>query len=324
MWKWIIATCIFFLIVVELVFFAPSQGDRERPKDWDEVADQKERTQDVEQVLSGTNLVESQGEKKVWELDAEEARKTQGSDDWRLDQVKVRFFGENDVFYNALGKSGFVGDNQKKLKIDGDVKIKSSNGYVLDTEVIYYKTDTKIIDGPEKVKLVGPQPKAKDEGPLYMESDIFDADMSTNIINLKENVTGRKRMSGGRNMKITSQKAIFSGQSDYALFKEDVIIDVDSMTITGPRAKFIYKDGELYSMFIDGGVKIKDVGKWGVAGEAEVFFQEDKYIFRGSPKVVQADDQLVGEEIIIYDGGERVQVKKAKTKYNTQQGKAEI
>ena len=70
-------------------------------------------------------------------------------------------------------------------------------------------------------------------------------------------------------------------------------------------------------MFINGGVKIKDIGRWGVAGEAEVFFQEDKYIFRDNPKVVESDDQLVGDEIIVYDGGDRVVVKKAKTKYNT-------
>jgi LPS export ABC transporter protein LptC len=319
MLKWILIAIFFALIVLELVVFAPEQGDRNLEKDWTSEALNNDPKQEVEQVLSGSHLIESQGEKKMWELESKEARKTKGSDDWVLDQVKVKFFGENSVFYNADGKNGYVGENQKKLKIQGDIKIVSSNGYILKTQTIYYKTDSRSIDGPGFVTLDGPPEKDHSGGPLYMESDNFDADLNTNIINLNQNVKGKKLMSGGRRMKITSQKAIFSGQSNYALFKKDVVIDVDTTTITGPRAKFIYKDGSLYSMYIDGGVKIKDIGKWGVAGEAEVFFKEDKYVLRGSPKVVQGDDQLVGDEIIIYDGGDRVQVKKAKTKYNTNQ-----
>lgn len=316
MWKWLIASLIFILIVVELVFFAPRPGDRDLGTNWDEknpVENQPEK--DIEQVLSGIHLVESDGSKLLWELDADQARKKKGSEDWRLDDVKVHFFGKDSVTYLATGREGFVGDNQKKLEISGDVEITSSNGYILNTEVIYYRAETRKIDGPEPVKLKGLPEEKGDGGPLYMESDFFDADLGTNIINLRQNVKGRKRMSGGRQMKIRSRLAIFSGESKEALFKDDVVIHVDATTITGPRAKFIYKNGVLHTLFIDGGVKIKETGRWGVAGEAEVFFQEDKFIFRDNPKVVQGDDQLVGDEIIVYDGGDRVQVRKAKTKY---------
>ena len=305
------------MIVVELVFFAPQPGDRE---DGTQISGQEEDARpekDIEQVLSGIKLVESKGETILWELVAKEGRKKKQSQDWNLDTVNVKFYGENSVSYVADGDKGFVGDNQQTIKIEGNTVITSSNGYILNTEVIFYETKTRTIDGPEPVSLEGPPDQKGDGGPLFMESDFFDANLNTNIINLKQNVRGRKKMSGGRNMKIRSRNAVFSGASNYALFRKDVVIDVDSMTITGPRAKFIYRDNELYSMFINGGVKIKDVGRWGVAEEAEVFFQEDKYIFRGSPKVVEGKDQLVGDEIIVYDGGDRIQVKKAKTKYNS-------
>ncbi len=316
MWKWLLASLVFILIVVELVFFAPQPGDRQVEKDWESPVETTAE-KDIEQVLRGSHLVEAKGEKKLWELDADVARKKMNSDEFTLDTVKVKFYGENQVFYNATGNQGYVGEGQKKLKISGDTVTTSSNGYVLKTEVIYYRTDDRSIDGPEEVKLKGPPDQKGDGGPLHMRADRFDANLNTNIINLKENVRGRKKMSGGRRMKIRSHEALFSGASNFVLFKKDVVIDVDTMTITGPRAKFLYKDGNLHSMFIDGGVKVKDIGRWGVAGEAEVFFQEDKYIFRDNPKVVEADDQLVGDEIIVYDGGDRVVVKKAKTKYNT-------
>ncbi|MCB0377572.1 MAG: LPS export ABC transporter periplasmic protein LptC [Bdellovibrionales bacterium] len=320
MWKWILATIAFFFIVIELVFFAPSSGDRETS-----LAMQQQHKEDHvdpvdhEQVLSGGHLVESQGETKQWELESEVARKKRGSEEWTLDKVKVKFFGENQVFYRAVGEKGFVTDNQKSLKIEGDVEIVSSNQYVINSEVIYYLTESRTIEGPKPVKMQGPPEANGKGGPLFMEAERFDADLSTNVINLYDNVRGRKTMSDNRNMKIASHKAIFSGQSNYALFKEDVVIHVDSMTITGPRAKFIYKDGALYSLLINGGVKIKDIGKWGKAGEAEVFFQEDKYVFRDSPLVVQGEDELIGDEIIVYDGGERVQVVKAKAKYRANQ-----
>ncbi len=318
MWKWLVASLIFVLIVIELVFFAPQPGDRQLEKNWDSEVEQSAE-KDVEQVIRGSHLIEAKGEKKLWELDADIARKKMNSEDLTLDTVKVKFYGEDNVYYNATGEKGFVGDNQKKLEISGDTVTTSSNGYVLNTEVIYYRTDFRTIEGPQEVNLVGPPDEKGDGGPLHMRADHFDADLNTNIIILKDNVRGRKKMSGGRKMKIRSVEALFSGASNFVLFKKDVVIDVDTMTITGPRAKFIYKNGNLYSMFIDGGVKVKDIGRWGLAGEAEVFFQEDKFIFRDSPKVVEGENQLVGDEIIAYDGGDRIVVNKGSTRYNTNQ-----
>lgn len=317
--KWIIASIIFFAIVLELVLFAPERGDRDPGLQSQAQSELKKESQkDIEQVLSGTHLIESQGEKKLWELEAAQARKKKRSPDWRLDEVRVQFYGENAVHYNASGKQGFVGENQKQLRIEGDTEIRSSNGYVLNTEVIYYLTKSRAIDGPQKVELRGPL-EPDNGGPLFMQSDRFDANLNSNLINMRDNVNGRKTLRDGRKMTIRSQEAQFSGQSQYALFKKNVIIDVDSMTVTGPRAKFIYKNNELDSAFVDGGVKIKDVGKWGVAGEAHVFFKENKFVFRGDPKVVQGEDQLIGDEIIVYDGGDRIQVLKAKTKYRTKE-----
>lgn len=322
MWKWLVASVIFVLIVVELVFFAPQPGDREVENDWDATAETSQQS-DVEQTMYGAHLDEAKGQKKLWELDAKVARKKMKTEDFSLDVVKVKFYGENGVYYNGTGDKGYVGENQKKIKILGNTVITSSNSYVLNTEVIFYKTDDRTIDGPQEVTLVGPPDQQGDGGPLHMRADRFDANLNTNLINLKENVRGKKRISGGRNMKIRSHEALFSGASNFVLFKKDVVIDVDTMTITGPRAKFIYKNNELYSMFIDGGVKIKDIGRWGVAGEAEVFFQEDKYIFRDSPKVVEGENQLVGDEIIAYDGGDRIVVRKGSTRYNTEENQGE-
>lgn len=319
MWKWFLAALLFFFVVLELTFFAPSRADRQIDAGLVGEIDTSNGS-DIEQVLSGIELIESQGEKKMWELQSDRARKTKGKQEWQLDKVHVQFYGKNQVQYKCVGNSGFVSEDQQQLKVEGDVVITSSNGYILHSDVVYYNTKNHTIEGPKPSKLKGLPEKENEGGPLYMESELFDADLNTNVINMKRNVRGRKRLSDGRLMLIRSQTAQFSGQSNSALFRKDVVMDMETMTVTGPRARFVYADTVLHSLFIDGGVKIKDVGRWGVAGEAEAFFQEDKFIFRDNPKVVQSDDQLIGEEIIVYDKGNRIQVLKARSKYNTKEG----
>ena len=318
MYKWIIASLLFFFVVIELVFFAPTDGDRSYVQGETNSLTTPE-AEENEQVLSKGYLVESSGEKKQWELWSEVARKKRGVDEWLMDEVKVKFYGESDVYYIAEGRKGFVANGQKTLTIEGDVVITSSNGYVLKTAIIDYMPEQRLINGPQLVHLKGPDEEG-DAGPLFLEGDRFEANLNTNFIELIDNVKGRKKMSHKRNMKISSRRAIFSGKSNMARFERDVIIDVNSLRITGPRAKFLYADKQLHSLFIEGGVRITDIGKWGTAGQAEVFFKEDKYVFRGGPpKVVQGEDELVGDIITIYEGGDRVQVTKAKAKYQTKE-----
>ena len=272
----------------------------------------------VKQSLSDTYLIKSQGSRKLWELKAMEVHKEKNSTEWSLNFVDAKLFGENNVTYRVTGKTGFFDDNQKYLKINGNIRIFSSNGYTLDTSVIHYNAKTRSVVGPELVELRGfSEEEEEEENPLFVRGDSFEAHLKTNTINLKKNIYGEKKMSGGRSMQITSKEALFNGDSKDILFKDSVTVTVESLVMTGPQARFKYKDNKLHSLFMDGDVKINDMKRWGQAGEIEIFFNQDKYILRGSPKVIQADDHVIGEEIIFFDGGNRIRVKKARTKYNT-------
>ena len=147
MWKWILAVILFFAVVVELVFFAPQSGDRELHLGGSHLEVAQSEDNENEQVLSGSHLVESQGQTKLWELVSKTAKKKKNIEDWTLDGVDVKFYGKNNVFYKAIGQNGYVGQGQDSLKINGDVKITSSNQYVLSTQVIFYETKTRTIDG---------------------------------------------------------------------------------------------------------------------------------------------------------------------------------
>ena len=316
MWKWrfhlLFLSSIF--VLVGLVFFVLEPNGKKMV----EMSQQGQESLvegGVEQVLSDTHLIKSQGAGKLWELKAEQVSKQKDSSDWYLEKVDVQFFGENSVSYKAVGDRGFVDNDGNHLRMKGDIQIHSSNGYTLTTPVILYNANARKIEGPRLVQLTGLA--GGEASPLFVKGDFFNADLETNIINLRQNVNGRKKISGNRLMKIASREAVFSGQSMDVLFQKKVVIRVESMAIRGPRARFKYENGELDSLLVDGGVRIEDLGRWGRADEVQVFFREDKYVLRGAPKVVQGEDQVKGDEISIYDGGNRVRVKKAKTKYNT-------
>lgn len=154
-----------------------------------------------------------------------------------------------------------------------------------------------------------------EDGPLFLKGQTFQADLNTNIMILEGGVRGRKRMSDRRNMKLSSRRAFFSGQSNMVRFEKKVVMKVKDMVVAGPLAEFLYRNGQLDRLSMTGGIRIKDLDKWGVAGRADVYFNEDKYVFRGDPRIVQGEDELIGRTITILEGGDRVQVERARSKY---------
>ena len=48
--------------------------------------------------------------------------------------------------------------------------------------------------------------------------------------------------------------------------------------------------------------------------ESVYITSEDKFVFSGRPRLVQDNDELVGDKIIFYKGGKRVQVMKARAR----------
>lgn len=266
---------------------------------------------DEAQKISNFYLVDSKGVKKEFELWADEASKSMGSPEWLMTTVKVQFYTDN-ALYTVYGKRGTVNEEKNGMVIEGDVRMNSSNGYLFYTDKLSYDAQKKEITSDDKVSLEGPK---EAEGRLYLEGTGLYVDLTKSFMRLQTNVSGFKPMSQARVMKIASQIGEFSGLHKSAQFKNNVIISVDQMKVRGNYAKFQYKDKKLDTLFMDGGIHLQDPTKMGTAGEALVYFNEDKCIFRKKPFITQAEDELIGDEVIILDRGKRVQVKNAKVEY---------
>jgi LPS export ABC transporter protein LptC/lipopolysaccharide transport protein LptA len=265
------------------------------------------------QTIQNFHIVWTKAQKKELDLWANQAHKPMGSPEWKMEEVKAQFYSQ-DASYTVTGKTGTVDELKKTMVIQGNVKLTSTNGHIFYTEQLRYEPEKRQIVSEDKVSLEGPP--EENAGRLYLEGVGLNVDMETNLMIMQSQVKGHKTMSDNRTMKISSQRGEFSGKQKSAAFKNNVVIKVDLMRVRGNYAMFQYKDGRLDTLYMDGGIHLQDADKSGSSGEAIVYFNEDKYIFRKKPFVTQNDNELIGDEITIFNKGQRVQVKNAKIEYH--------
>ncbi len=301
----------FIAIIIEVVIIAPSSLDTPNVV-IDAPPTEVEGRGVVEQVLTGMHLIESKEDEKEWELWSDEAKTYKKKKAWDLEKVKVKFFGANGVVFNVTGKSGTVEVKSKNLEIRGNVVTKTSNGYEFKTEVIRYNSKGRRLFSPNKIEMKGPVDAQKEQ--MLLTGVSLEANLDSALIEIKKDVIAEKPVASGKRAFIKSHRAQFSGRSNYARFLDDVVIDYESMRLTGPDATFNYdsKTDLINSLNVQGGVKVSDLDKWAISKMVNVDFDKEKYVFKGNPRVVQNNDELRGEEIIFYNGGKRVRIKKAR------------
>lgn len=269
----------------------------------------------AEQAMRGVHLIEATEGTQEWELWSEEAFAFKTRNVWELKKVKVILFGEKGVQFTVRGEQGEIETSNKNLSITGDVVTHSSNGYIFKTQTVGYESKTRVLHSPGQVEMMGPV--EDDQSRLLLTGEGMKANFHTSLIEIDHSVRAEKNISKQKkHMIIKSDGAQFSGQKRLAKFLGNVVIDMEDMRVTGPEAEFEYdsKGQNIKSIAIKGGVRVSDTEKWATSQDLKIFFDDNRFVFRGSPRVVQDNDELHGEEIIFLDGGKQVMVKKARAK----------
>ena len=309
----IILGMLFVILVVEIIILAPKEIGTldDSPAKIVTAADQEKTGQIMKDVYS----IEAKKEGKEWELWASRALQPNANQEWTIERVKVKFYAMGGVLYTVTGREGRVSPNQsgiRDIKVTGNVVTHSSNGYIFKSESVFYDSQNKRLSSSEKVEMLAPPDK--DGGGMELTGTDMLADMATNEITVNKNVKAAKRLKGGKHLQISSDRAVFSGHTKMAQFLGNVAVNYETMTLTGPEAKFAYdKKGEtLESVQVAGGIRVTDTDKFAVSQSVNVNFLNDQVVFKGSPRVTQNGDQLTGDEIVFLDGGHKVQVKNAR------------
>lgn len=304
--RWILAILSIFLVIEVILLFPTDLRRDSQPESQDLSFDS---ATDSDQVMKGVHLVEAGDREKEWELWSDEAKSLREKDLWDLTVVKVIFFSEDGNEFTVTGKKGFVNVVSKDLRIFGNVVMVSSNGYQFFSEEAVYKAGTRLLNAPFAVEMRGP-PDEKGQV-MDLVGDRMDADLNKSIMNVEGHVKANQILEDGKVAKIGSDKAQFYGDSRRAQFFNNVVIDYDTMRITGPSAEFFYDQEakQMKSLFVDGGARLSDDSKWATSQQLSVLFAKREYRLKGEPRVIQNDDELVGSEIIFLNGGEQMIVR---------------
>lgn len=306
-------------LLIQIVLVAPSQiRDAETKAALlpgiaaDNESKQLAKDSNVDQSLKGMHMIETQEGSKAWELWSDKATSLKNKELLQLDTVKAIFFSNSGVTFTVTGKQGFVTVKTKDLRVEGDVVTRSSNGYIFKSDMMEYKSADRSLSAPGKVEMFGP--KDAEGHALHLTGVGMKASLEKSSMEILSEVKTEKGLDHGRKAMITSHRAIFSGKDKTAKFLDDVVLDMDNMRITGPEARFDYdsKSDLVKSVYVSGGTRVSDADKWATAQNVSIDFKSNKFIFRGSPRVVQNNDELRGEEIVFLDNGKQVLVQKAR------------
>lgn len=269
---------------------------------------------EAEQKMQGTQLFESKNGHKEWDLNAAVAESFKSKGVWELKKIKVQFYVNDLVEYIVTGDEGLV-DKNKNIQIKGNVVTRSKNGYLFKTPTLIYEANRRMLSSKDQVLLNGPNDN--DGKGLVVKGVGFHAEVDQNLMKIESQVQAQKEMlTKETQFDIVSESAEFSSNAKEFKFIDSVKINYKRMKIEGREALFNYGEGKksIQAVTVSGGVKISDEMKYATSEKVKVDLNKDQYTFTGSPKVVQNEDEISGDQIVFLNGGKKVKVEKIKAR----------
>jgi LPS export ABC transporter protein LptC len=309
---------ILLLIGFEVLILFPKQTDKPESPTEAEVESKSKAvppaTNQILQKAQGIHLVESQRGSRDWELFAQSAQTYQDNSVWDLESVRLIFYNDEKQTLVLKGKKGTLDSKTKDMKIDGDVEIETTNGYVFSAPYVEYKSTQRLIFCSSVVQVKGPIIQGRRS--LSMQGTGMRIPVSTEKMYLDHMVTAEKIVSGDKKLTLKSNQAELSSVDQRAQFMEGVVIQYPPMTMTSDKATFAYSEKSKLFEYLEliGKVELKDENRRAVSENLKVDFSTKQFTFSGQPRLYQGEDELTGEQIIFIDNGKKVKVEKVKLK----------
>lgn len=310
-----ISIFLFCLILLQMILFSPEELEVRNPREFLQV---DEWDESVQQNLEGILLVESENQKKMWEVQAESAKAMRESNSWEMKKADANFFSEIGVVYRVQAEETFFEANKKDMSFKKNVIVTSSNGYNFQTESLSYSTEKKSLVGVEPVHFEG-FGNSKNEM-LKMTGEQIAIDLESGLAQLMGGVKSQKYVSGLQEMDFSSSNVVFSSGGGQARFEKNVVVHYEDMTITGSEALIFYEPDtkEVKSVNMQKGAKLDSTTKKAVAGSLSLDLKKESLILEDRPRLLQKGDELIGTRFIFRNKGKNLEVQGAKAHLNTE------
>lgn len=305
----------FLFLLIQLLFLVPEQVEvHELSKDGISSTESS-----PQQVMTGVRLFEKKADKEDWELTAKTAESFASSENWKLHDVGIIFYGKL-INYNVISNEAEVNTASMDIKVLGDIKMKTSNDYEFQTEYLNYISNQRELESPTRTKLI--TPADKNGSRMRLEADKIAASLDENQALAYGNVYAQKKEKKS-DVVIRSDEATFHMDTHYSQFMNNVKINYHTSLMEGPLAslKFDEVKNTLTELVMSGGAVLKDNNRYASAESMSIQFLKDLFLLTGNPRVIQSGDELIGNEILLLNGGKQIQVKGAKAQIEDLIGK---
>lgn len=262
----------------------------------------------------GVHIVESQKGARDWELFAQAAQSFQGQSEWDLAQVRILFYNNELQDMVVRGAKGQILTEGRDMRIEGNVEIETSNGYVFLAPYIEYKSKLRLIECAGEVQVKGPIERGKRS--LFMKATGMRIPVTERKMYLDRNVTGQRLLQDDKVLTFKSGSAELSATTNTAMFKTNVVISYPPMVMHSQNAVFAYDEKTKLFDYLElqGHVELKEANRRAVSENLRVDFSTKQFTFSGQPRLYQGEDELVGDQIIFMDNGKRVKVENVKAR----------
>ncbi len=303
------------VIAIEILIVAPAVIDQNKDMS-DEAEIPQVNSNTTEQVMKGVHLVETRLDGKEWELWAQDAYNFKEDGNWILEDVKIRLFGADNIYYDVTGKRGQIDPKRENIRIEGEVNTLTSNGYLLKMNDVVYKSDTKVMTSDSKVQMLGPE--IKGESRLVLTGDGMNTNMETNEVRILHNVRANKTLQKGQLVTLKSESAIFNAKNYRAEFNENLVVDYGAYRVSGRKGTLEVdpSNHRVNKVTVEGGVKLSDIQRLALSDKVTMHVAERKVTLSGDPRLIQNNNELKGEEITFHEESSQIQIKRAKAKFD--------
>lgn len=266
--------------------------------------------------LKKVHLIESARQDKEWEMTAERARNKPGGNEWHLFKVEVFFYHHQRLALKVFGNEALFDSGKRYLKINGDVKVETQNGYQIKTESLFYDSQEKVLFNNEPVQLLrggGLQKKEAIVNGGFLRTSLKENDML-----IGGNVLVDQKEGSQLNLKVIAGEARFSKFKNQVEFFNNVKIEWGEYFFESGSSEFHYDEKEqlLYLIKMIKNVKIISPENYATCGQATLSIQEEKTELLDSPRIIQGKNQLEGDKIILNHRDNSIRIDKMRAIYD--------
>jgi LPS export ABC transporter protein LptC len=121
--------------------------DTEKPSE-----DETSSLAGVAQQLQDVTFSQSKGDKRLWKLQAKAVEQTRDGP-INLENVEITYYSDNGRVTVVTADTGLYDDANRNARLEGNVKVRTSDGGRVDTTAILWDQETEVLTGDGEVTI---------------------------------------------------------------------------------------------------------------------------------------------------------------------------